>query len=184
MAVRGTVETPGEESATPSVVRALAAELLPAVAELGRGMAEHLAATMPELGDGGEELRAETRASCEANIDQVLRLLRSGANVHALVVPVEASRYVRGFVHRGIPLPAVLRSYRLGHGWLWDRWCRALQERIGDADEFLAAQEHRSAFMFAYVDQISDELVSEYPEGDVRRAPSKRRALGASLLLR
>ena len=44
-------------------------------------------------------------------------------------------------VRRGIPLPALLRSYRLGHAWLWDRWSRALQERVADPDELLAAQE-------------------------------------------
>ena len=56
----------------------------------------------------------------------------------------------------------LLRSYRLGHAWFWDRWSQALHERIDGVDELLAAQEQSSTFMFAYVDRISDNLVEEY----------------------
>lgn len=103
----------------PPAVRELAAELLPFVRELAHQMATHLAATVPELAaDRDDELRDETRASCEANIDQILRLLRAGAGVDALVVPIAAAEYVRGLVRRGITLPVLLRSYRVGHAWL------------------------------------------------------------------
>ena len=56
----------------------------------------------------------------------------------------------------------LLRSYRVGHGWLWDRWSQALNDRIGDPQELVAAQEKSSAFMFAYIDRISDVLVEKY----------------------
>jgi DNA-binding PucR family transcriptional regulator len=69
---------------------------------------------------------------------------------------------MRDNVRRGIPLAAELRGYRLGHGWLWDRWMRALQERIGDPDELIAAQDVSSALIFAYVDRVSGVLVEEY----------------------
>jgi DNA-binding PucR family transcriptional regulator len=69
---------------------------------------------------------------------------------------------MRGNVRRGIPLAAELRGYRLGHARLWDRWARALQERIHDPEELLAAQEVSSALIFAYVDRVSDVLVEEY----------------------
>jgi DNA-binding PucR family transcriptional regulator len=69
---------------------------------------------------------------------------------------------VRSLVQRGIALPALLRTYRVGHAWLWDRWSQALQQGITDPDELLAAQEQSSAFLFAYNDRISDVLVTEY----------------------
>jgi hypothetical protein len=144
-------------------VRALAVELLPDLRSLGEGMAAHLHATMPELaGNDDPELREETRASCEANVGQVLRLMKAGVGADSLVVPVEATEYVRGFVSRGMTLPALLRSYRLGHSWLWDRWSRELHERIDDPAELVAASDLSSAFMFAYVDRISDVLVETY----------------------
>src|SRR6187200_1876050 len=106
--------------------------------------------------DDDEELRRELLTSADANIDQVLRLQRAGADADAVVVPIEVGRYVRSLVRRGITLPVLLRSYRLGHAWFWDRWSQALHERIDGVDELLAAQEQSSTFMFAYIDRISD----------------------------
>jgi PucR C-terminal helix-turn-helix domain/GGDEF-like domain len=144
-------------------VKELSAELLLSTREISQGMADHLATKVPELAPADDdELREETRASCEANIDQILRLLRSGADVDALVVPIAAAEYVRGLVQRGITLPVLLRSYRVGHAWLWDRWSQALHDRIDDHEELVAAQDQSSAYMFAYVDRISDVLVEEY----------------------
>jgi hypothetical protein len=147
----------------PATVRELAAELLPATRELSQGLADHLAATVPELAAiDDDELREETRSSSEANVDQVLRLLRAGAGAEALVVPIEAADYVRGLVRRGITLPVLLRSYRVGHAWFWDRWSQELHDRIADPEPLLSAQEKSSAFLFAYIDRISGVLVDEY----------------------
>src|SRR3954466_6907587 len=147
----------------PPAVRELAAELLLSEREISQGLADHLAATVPELAAiDDDELREATRAPGEANVDRVLRLLRAGAGVDALVVPIEAAEYVRGLVRRGITLPVLLRSYRVGHGWFWDLWSQALHERVDDAEELVAAQEHSSAFLFAYIDRISDVLVEAY----------------------
>ena len=158
-AERGAVPRDG----MPPAVSELAAALLPSTRELAQGLADHLAATVTELAAvDDDDLREETRASSEANVDQVLRLLRAGAGVDALVVPIEAAEYVRGLVRRGITLPVLLRSYRVGHAWFWDRWSQALHDRIADPDELLAAQEKSSAFLFAYIDRISDVLVEEY----------------------
>ena len=145
------------------VVQDLAAELLARTPELARGMADHLYATIPELAateDG--ELMADLVASAEANLRQLLWALKRGAGVDELRLPPEAAAFMRANVRRGIPLPAELRAYRLGHAWLWDRWTRALQERIADPEELIAAQEMSSACIFAYIDRVSDQLVEEY----------------------
>jgi DNA-binding PucR family transcriptional regulator len=147
----------------PPAVRELAADLLPSAHEISRGLTDHLVATMPELAAiDDDELREETRASTEANVDQVLRLLRLDAGAEELVVPIEAAEYVRGLVRRGITLPVLLRTYRVGHAWFWDRWSQALHDRLDDPAELLNAQERSSAFLFAYIDRISDVLVDEY----------------------
>ena len=141
----------------------LASELLPRTPELARGMAEHLYAAIPELAAiEDDDLRAELLGSTEANIGQVLRLLAHGASTDDVVVPHEALEFLRGNVRRGIPLAALLRSYRLGHAWLWERWSQELQERVEDSGELAAGQDQSSAFMFAYVDKVSDVLVEEF----------------------
>jgi DNA-binding PucR family transcriptional regulator len=146
-----------------SVSRELAAELLPIAPDLAREMAEHLYAAIPELAAlGAEEVLTELAASGEANIRQVLWLLKRGAGVEEVTLPPEAASFMRDNVRRGIPLPAELRGYRLGHAWLWDRWVRALQERIDDPDELIAAEDISSALIFAYVDRVSDLLVEQY----------------------
>lgn len=150
-------------TARASVVPELAAELLADAPELAREMAAHLYATLPDLTareDG--DLMAELVASTEANLRQLFWLLKRGAGVGEVTLPAEAASFMRDNVRRGIPLAAELRGYRLGHAWLWDRWTRALQDRIDDPDDLIAAQEVSSAFIFAYVDRVSDVLVEAY----------------------
>jgi DNA-binding PucR family transcriptional regulator len=152
-----------QQSGLTSALQELAGELLPRTPELARGMAEHLYAAIPELSAiEDDELRAELLRSTEANIGQVLRLLADGATADDVVIPHEALEFLRGNVRRGIPLAALLRSYRLGHAWLWERWSQALQERIEDSGELVAGQDQSSAFMFAYVDKVSDALIEEF----------------------
>src|SRR3954452_15055671 len=152
-----------QEAESTAAVRELAGELLPETPELARGMAEHLYAAIPELNDiEDDDLRAELLASTDANIDQVLRLLASGATTDDVVIPHQALEFLRGNVRRGIPLAALLRSYRLGHAWLWERWAQDMQERCEDSGELAAGQDRSSAFMFAYVDKVSDALVEEF----------------------
>jgi DNA-binding PucR family transcriptional regulator len=144
-------------------VRELAAEWLPQSVRIATEMNDHLFATMPELRERDDgELRAETHASCEVNIGQIMRLLKLGAGPDALVLPVEAAEWARSLVRRGLTLATLLRAYRVGHAWLWDRWSQALHERIADSNEFVAGEQQSSAFMFAYIDLISDVLVAEY----------------------
>jgi DNA-binding PucR family transcriptional regulator len=152
-----------QQASTRSAVRETAEELLPTIPELGRGMAKHLSSAIPEIGEiEDDELRAELRASSEANIDQVLRMLAHGARVDDIAVPHEALNFIRGNVRRGLPLAVLLRSYRLGHAWLWQQWWEALQERVDDSGELAAGQDESSAFMFAYVDRMSTVLVEEF----------------------
>ena len=152
-----------QEAESTAAVRKLAGELLPDTPALARGMAEHLYAAIPELNDfEDDDLRAELLGSTEANVGQVLRLLASGATTDDVVIPHQALEFLRGNVRRGIPLAALLRSYRLGHAWLWEHWSRALQDRVEDSGELAAGQDQSSAFMFAYVDRVSDAMVEEF----------------------
>jgi PucR C-terminal helix-turn-helix domain/GGDEF-like domain len=153
-----------QQATTKAAVREVAADLLPNTSELAEGMAAHLYAAVPELAAiEDDDLRAELRTSSEAHIAQVLRLLaHGGVSPDDIVFPHEALEFLRDNVRRGIPLPAVLRSYRLGHAWLWERWSQALQERVADSGELAAGQDQSSAFMFAYVDKVSNALVEEF----------------------
>jgi hypothetical protein len=111
------------EGGTRSAVRATAEELLPGTTEMGRGMADYISSGIPELAEfEDDEFRAELIASCEASIGQVLRMLRDGAPADDVRFQHEAMNFLRGNVRRGVPLAVLLRSYRLGHAWLWEQW--------------------------------------------------------------
>ena len=127
-------------------------------------MAAYLHERIPELTSVVDEhaLRADTEASCTANMDQILRLLGRGARVDELVVPAPALRYAEAFVHRRIPLTVLLRSYRVGHAYFWNVASRALNDAIGPGELRGAALEAASNFMFDYIDAMSDELVAAY----------------------
>lgn len=183
----GDMAAVAQQSRTSSALRQTAAELLPATPELGRGMAEYLAAAIPEIAArDDDDLRAELLASTEANVGQVLRMLARGSSADDVATPHEALDYLRGNVRRGIPLSVLLRSYRLGHAWLWERWSEALQKRVVDSGELGAGQHESSAFMFAYVDKVCGVLVEEFGSEQERmlrsaaqiRADTVRRILG------
>jgi PucR C-terminal helix-turn-helix domain/GGDEF-like domain len=152
-----------QQGRSRSAVQDVAAELVPSTPDLGRGMADHISAAIPELDATGDpEFGAELLASTEANIGQVMRMLAHGASADDITIPHEALDFLRGNVRRGLPLAVVLRSYRIGHAWLWERWSQALQDRVVDSGELAAGQDESSAFMFAYVDKVSDALVEEF----------------------
>lgn len=156
----------------PAIVRELSSDFLSRVGDLAQGMTAHLHEQIPELGGNDEELLRETRASCESNITQSYRLLQSGASPADLVVTPEAREYVRGFVNRGLKVPVLLRTYRLGHAWIWETWSDGLRERAADAAELNAAIEFSSRWMFGYIDLVSAALVEDYAEQQARRVRS------------
>ena len=97
----------------------------------------------------------------------------------------EAAEWARSLVRRGIKLVALLRAYRLGHAWLWDRWSQALHDRIPDPEELVAAQQDSSTFMFQHIGLISSVLVAEYGTERERmmRSAEQRRAATVRTIL-
>lgn len=160
--MRGTTAAKVEKQAVTNLLRDIASDLLADVDALASGLTAHLLEEIPELGSGEPELAAETLASSASNINQILRMLKGGASAESLVIPVEAAEFVRGLVLRGIPLPSLLRSYRLGHGWFWNQMSAAIAVRVDDPVMLARAQEQGSAFLFAYIDRISGALVEAY----------------------
>ena len=164
----------------------LAAELREQQADLGRRMAG-----APSLGNSEPsptadgELLAETQASCEANVAQILQMLERGEAAEQLVLPRRPPRTWTAWSAAAFRCPCLLRAYRLGHQWMWDRWSEQLRLRVDDADALADVLESSSGFLFGYIDLIADALVEEYgSERDrlVRSAqPSAAKWSGRSL---
>lgn len=162
----------GGAAAMPAVVAELAAAFADRAPELGRGMAEHLHENIPELGGGDGEMLRETGASCASNIAQSYLLMHQGSAAEDLMITPEARAYVRGFINRGLQIPVLLRTYRLGHAWIWDLWAEELRLRVKDPDMLAEAVEFSSRWMFDYIDLVSAALSEEFAAEQGRATPS------------
>lgn len=147
-----------------AIARQLVSDLVPDSPVIGAGMATHIHERIPEFTGYADEsvLLGATEASCTANIDQILRMLGSGAHPHALVVPEAAVDYAQSLVHRRTPLATLLRSYRLGHGYFLNVANARLRTGISDEQVLVRSLEAASNFTFEYIDTISDRLVEAY----------------------
>lgn len=172
-------------------VRALARDFGDSAGELALGMARYLHEQADALDRARDaELFEETRASCEANILQICELLARDLAPEELTLPTPARDYAVGLVRRRIPVAELLRTYRLGHRWLWDRIAERLAERIADHDALARTSEICSDWLFRYVDRIADDLVEAYADERERwvrsaaavRAETVRALLGGELV--
>lgn len=165
----------------PDIVIELSAELLAEAPAMAAAMAAYLHAQIPELRtDHGVELD-QTRTSCESNLLQSFGLLHQGAAPAALVVPPQAQAYVRAYIDRGLTLPVLLRTYRLGHAWMWEHWSELLRERIEDPDQLATALDTSSRWIFAYIDLVSAALAEEFAMEQAQAARSVDRRRSATV---
>lgn len=128
-------------------------------------MADLLMDSIPELGRlADEDFRGGLLLSCESNLTAIWRQLLTGASLDAIAPPAEAIAWSHELVHRGVPLPALLRAYRLGHG-LAERRLEEAATELGMEPEIRWRMLARiSHYLFAYVDVICTDLVNDYEQ--------------------
>jgi DNA-binding PucR family transcriptional regulator len=101
-------------------------------------------------------------ASVDENVATMLHMIQHGidlANVHA---PAAAQEYARRLAQRGVPVAALLRAYRIGSTRFLD-WClRELARRTDDASLVSAAGMRIADVTAAYIDKVSEEVLSAY----------------------
>lgn len=176
---------PSTPPRTPTVARpvgpALRDELLTALSldgkSQGRVMARVLHARIPEIGGVREQgaMFAETEACCATHVDDILGLLEAGGSVDDIAAPDCGREYAVGFVHRRIPLAALMRAYRVGQNHLWETFA----QRLRSADDPAAAQglQIATALLFEYVDRVARDVADVYQQerdGWVRSAAAIR----------
>lgn len=135
---------------------------------LAREMYEFLAARIPEASED-EEIAGLTLASCASNIEAVLSMIRHGIPASATEAPVTALEHARKMAGRGASIDAVLRFYRLGHAYFWERWSAALVEAMDDREQLVTALRETAAFVFDYIDLISARVSAEHVAERERR---------------
>ena len=103
-------------------------------------------------------------ASIEGNVDNILYSLRHGVTVDRIEPPSAAFEYARRLAQRGVPVNALVRAYRLGQQNLLEAAYAESMSRGDDPVVQSRAYEHIVAVTFAYIDWISQHVVSVYED--------------------
>lgn len=101
-------------------------------------------------------------ASVAENVATVLHILQHGIDLEKVHAPAAAEEYARRLAQRGVPVAALLRAYRIGSARFEDWWLQELGRRSDDAAVISAAGLRIARILAAYIDQVSEEVVSAY----------------------
>ena len=155
---------PSVDRSSSSVVQSasdVAGALAPRTADVSAEIYDLIVREIPKL-------RADSRvltlleASIGENVATVLHVLQHGIDVEQVHAPVAAEEYARRLARRGVPMPALLRAYRLGAARFQD-WClQELGRRTDDASIVSATALRIAEITATYVDRVSEEVVSAY----------------------
>lgn len=131
--------------------------------EIASRIADHLIETVPELGDDAATRRAWT-ASNRENIEAWLHSMTIGVSVPPNAPPPAATEAIESYILRGSDLSALLRVYRVGHGFAFDEWISVLRRTGAPAavvDDVLRSSLQAS---FAYVDAVSAHISESFAQ--------------------
>jgi DNA-binding PucR family transcriptional regulator len=157
-------ENPRVDDDSPAVaelVADVAAAVSSRIAAVSEDVYEVILREIPELRDDKPVL-ALLASSVHSNVGTCLQVMRHQIDLGGVRAPAAALEYARRQAQHGTSLPALLRSYRLGHARFAD-WClRELAQQTDDAQLITAATLSMSKIVAGYVDQTSEEIVAAY----------------------
>lgn len=141
-------------------VSAVLGDDLPA---LSRALHEVLATQIVEL-DGDQLMLDLLRASGESNVETFLHFVRYDIPIEEIEAPAAALEYSRRLAQRGISSNALQRAYRLGQRHVMRIALDLIAEHEPDREVALTTGMVLLDKAFAYIDAVSERVVSEYEE--------------------
>lgn len=154
----------GAVAADPAeLLRPIAAELMTRVGDLSEALTVRILDEEPELG-GDAALVASLRASVLDNVSTVLRVFEVRPDPRTVRAPAAAVDYARRLAQHGVPISALLRTYRLGQAAFQQAVLTEIARAEVDSATVAAAADELSGVAFAYVDRISEEVVAAYQQ--------------------
>jgi len=133
------------------------------VVEVSDDVREHLTQTIPEL-RGDEQVVNLLTASVEANVTTVLHILELDIVPEQVEPPAAAVEYARRLAQRDMPLHALVRAYRVGHGRFL-RWCLdEVARQLPDGPAATAVIGRMLDLSFRYIDRVSERMIIAYQQ--------------------
>jgi PucR C-terminal helix-turn-helix domain/GGDEF-like domain len=163
----------------------VSAALVPRSAELAADIYHLIVQEIPAL-DRDRRVLALLEASVAENVSTMLHVLQHGIDLENVRAPAAAEEYARRLAQQGVPLAALLRAYRIGSA-RFEEWCLQELGRRTDSGSVISATGMRIAgTLNAYIDGVSEELVSAYEAEKEKwlRNQSAARAARVRALLR
>jgi hypothetical protein len=150
-----------DSPAVAELLADIAAAVSRRIAAVSEDVYEVILREIPELRDDKPVL-ALLASSVHSNIGTCLQVMRHQIDLGDVRAPAAALEYARRQAQHGTSLPALLRSYRLGHARFADCCLRELAQQADDAQLITAATLSMSKIVAGYVDQTSEEIVAAY----------------------
>jgi len=103
-------------------------------------------------------------ASVESNITTLLHMLGHGLVPESLEAPAAALEYAHRLAQRQVPLEALVRAYRVGHGRFLT-WCLdEVDRQIQDGAMVVPVVDRLLNLTFRYIDHVSERMISAYQQ--------------------
>ena len=153
---------PGGDAAERELA-AVAAAVGQHLLELTHDIWQLLTGDIPEL--RGEDLVEKLLdASIQANVATLLHMFEHGLVPDDMQAPTAAVEYARRLAQRGVPIVALVRAYRVGHGRFLSRCLDELAGRSREADLAAAVTSRMVDLSFGYIDRISEQVIAAYQQ--------------------
>jgi DNA-binding PucR family transcriptional regulator len=155
------------DRSSPSVAQstsAVSGALIPRTSELSAEIYGLIVREIPQL-RSDKRILALLEASVRENVATLLHVLQHDIDLENVRAPAAAEEYARRLAQRGVPIAALLRAYRIGSARFQDRCLEELGRSTDDASLISATGLRIADSTAAYIDGVSEELVSAY-EGE------------------
>lgn len=122
------------------------------------------------LTDGIPELRGDDiiekllDASIEENVATLLHVFEHGTAPDTVDAPAAATAYAKRLAQRGVPIIALIRAYRVGHGRFLGRCVEEIAARELPAELTTAVTARMVEVSFRYIDRVSEQVISTYQQ--------------------
>jgi DNA-binding PucR family transcriptional regulator len=117
---------------------------------------------VPEL-QGDELVEKLLDASIEENVSTLLHVFEHGTPIDQVDAPAAADEYARRLAQRGVPIAALIRAYRVGHGHFLARCLEEIAARSKEDAVLMSDVTARLVEVsFRYIDRVSEQVIATY----------------------
>lgn len=150
------LQDPDVERVWRAVLQPAAADLLAQAHDVAARLVADMQGSLPDVLPD-VQTAAENILSTEQTLEALARIIEAGADPSQVELPSATIAFAMAGVHRQVRSAALVRSYRIGHEWLWQWMFRRVVGRCPDTADLATAAALLSRWTFAYIDAASTQ---------------------------